>query len=125
MLLNLHHQMHVINDTNTVLPAQNETINVIDTRFVSLVDASFLPQQVNAGAGVSGLGLYLKGRLHDGDFRIKVQAQANQASSQILAEAQAILLFIQVISLMQIQTGTLYSDNHTVLNTSTMHQHGS
>ncbi|WVZ70245.1 hypothetical protein U9M48_018925 [Paspalum notatum var. saurae] len=67
--------------------------------------------QVNTGECVSGLGLYLKARLNGANIRVKVQAQTTQAADPIQEEAQAILLALQVTSLLQIQTTTVYSDN--------------
>jgi len=74
----------------------NDNTQITDSLCISLVDASFVPQQVYTGApNIVGLGMHLKGRLQGIDFKLKLQAQAPHTSSVVEAEAQAILLAMQ------------------------------
>jgi len=104
------------NRSNLETPLYTESPSVTDTHCIASVDASFILVQGHTGQSNTGLGLYLKGRLQGLNFRLKIQAQANQISNPIEAEAQAILLAVQVNSAMNIQTGTIFSDNQQLID---------
>ncbi|WVZ84426.1 hypothetical protein U9M48_031461 [Paspalum notatum var. saurae] len=67
------------------------------------------------GPNILGLGIFLKGRLQNVDFKLKVQAQGRDANSPIQTEAQATLLALMVVSILQLHRCTIYSDNQDLI----------
>ncbi|KAJ1262426.1 hypothetical protein BS78_09G106700 [Paspalum vaginatum] len=98
-------------DNNFTKTIQNQNLTVTSRNCVCSVDASFLQQPIQAGPNIPGIGLFLKGRLQNVDFRLKVQAQGSDANSPIQAEAQALM----VLSVLQLQRCTICSDNQDLI----------
>ncbi|WVZ84425.1 hypothetical protein U9M48_031461 [Paspalum notatum var. saurae] len=72
--------------------------------------------QIHEGCpNILGLGIFLKGRLQNVDFKLKVQAQGRDANSPIQTEAQATLLALMVVSILQLHRCTIYSDNQDLI----------